>query len=451
VILNKYNLREEVAMNRQFRAEDFTRRKFIKLLVGGATATGILPRLGFGEPKASLKALSKTAAELPGTQASDEKFWELIKEYFPIRTGLIMMNAANLCPSPWVVQQLIFKYSQDIDSDPSFHNRAKFGEMKEEGRKAVAQYLGADPDEIAITRNTTEGNNIVVAGLPFKKGDEVLIWDENHPTANVAWDVRAERYGFSVKKVKTPTQPKNKAELLETFKNALTSRTRIIAFSHISNFSGLALPAKELCRMAQEHGILSLVDGAQTFGAISINVHDMGCDFYSGSAHKWLCGPKEVGILYVRKERVGDLWPLMIGDGWEEEVKGNARKFEAQGQRDDARVAVLGKTIEFHNAIGKERIEARIRALATAMKNEVQKKISAAKLVTPIESELSGGIVVLAVPGMEKMDSNTVLETLYQKYNIACNVLPLGIRLSPHIYNTMKEVEWVVAALRDFA
>jgi isopenicillin-N epimerase len=437
-------------MNKQFRGEDFSRRKFMKLLVGSVTVSSIMPHLSFAEGQASLKALGETAAELSGFQETDEKFWELVKEYFPLRKGLIMMNAANLCPSPWVVQQSVFQYSQDIDADPSFHNRAKFIKMKEEARKAIAQYLNADPDEIAITRNTTEGNNIVVAGLSFKKGDEVLIWDENHPTANVAWEVRAERYGFNVKKVSTPRHPRNKDELLETFKKALTGRTRILAFSHISNYSGVAMPAQELCQMAQEHGILSLVDGAQTFGAISLSLHDMGCDFYTGSAHKWLCGPKEVGILYVRKKRVGELWPLMVGDGWEEEVKGNARKFEAQGQRDDARVAGLGKTIEFHNAIGKERIEARIRALATAMKDEVQKKISVAKLVTPIEPELSGGIVVLSVPGIERMDSGTVLETLYQKYNISCNVLPLGIRMSPHIYNTMKEVEWVVAALRDF-
>ena len=427
-----------------------SRRTFVKRLLGGTAATALWPALNFGEGAPSPRPGRAIPPGLVGAQAGDEKYWELVKGHFPLRKGLIMMNAANLCPSPYVVRQLVIEYMQDIDADPSFPNRSKYDDLKEEARAAVAGYLGADPDEIAITRNTTEGNSTVISGLTFKKGDEVVIWDENHPTANIAWDVRAERLGFTVKKVTTPPHPKNAAELLESFRAVLTDRTKVLAFSHLSNLTGVALPAKELCRVARERGILTLVDGAQTFGSFSLDLHDLGCDFFTGSAHKWLCGPKEVGILYVRKERIGELWPLTVGDGWEETSKRGARKFETLGQREDGRVAALGKAIEFHNAIGKERIESRARSLAAALKKETRERVAGAEIVTPLDSGLSGGIVVFSFPKMADQDPGAVLENLYYKHNLGCNVLPWGIRLSPHIYNLMDEVDKVVEAVKNF-
>jgi len=422
------------------------RRQFIKRLIGGAAATAVFPSLGFAKGKSSFELLKETANKIQLSQTGDEKFWNIVRENFMIRKGLIMMNAANLCPSPYPVQQFVFKYTRDIDRDASFANRSKFNQMKENARTALAGYVGADPDEIAITRNTSEGNNIVIGGLVFKAGDEVVIWDENHPTANVAWDVRAERYGFTVKRVKTPEPPLTEKKLLKAFTDALTGRTKIVAFSHVSNVSGIALPVKELCRICRERGILTLVDGAQTFGSHALNLHDMGCDFYTGSSHKWFIGPKEVGILYVRKEKTEELWPLMVGVGWNKEAMGNARKFETQGQRDDARVCAMGRTVEFHNTIGRERVEARVRELATEIKNEVKRKIPGATIVTPFEPELSGGVVIFTVPGM---NSSTALNTLYKKYEIGCAVMGGGIRLSPHIYNTMDEVEKAVDAAKN--
>jgi isopenicillin-N epimerase len=427
------------------------RRHFIQQLIGGAAAVSFLPSLALADGKPALGVSREPFVQLPRDRQGDEKFWNLVKEHFMIRKDLIMMNSANMSPSPLVVQQHIFKYIRDLDADASYPNRVKFDDMKEKSREAVAQYLGAHPDEIAITRNTTEGNALIIAGLTFKPSDEVVIWDENHPTLNIAWDVRAERYGFSVKRVKVPPKPKNSGELFDVFKNALNRNTRIIAFSHVSNLTGIALPAKELCHLARERGILSFADGAQTFGLHQIDLHDMGCDFYTGSAHKWLCGPKEVGILYVRKERIDGLWPLIVGDGWEETEKSTARKFETQGQRDDARVSALGKTLEFHNLIGKEHIEARVRSLAAALKSEIQKKISVSEFVTPFEPELSSGIVVFSTPQVRGKDGWEAIETLYQKHGIGCAVFPEGIRLSPNIYNTMEEVEKAVAEIKNFS
>ena len=423
------------------------RRKFIKRLLGGAAVTAVLPYIGCSKNKDSFEPLAEAAGKLSKDDPGDERFWKIVKEQFPVRKNLIIMNTANLSPSPYPVQELVFELTRDEDADASFTNREKFNDLRELARKGLAEYLGASPDEIVITRNTSEGNNMVISGLILERGDEVVIWNQNHPTANIAWDVRAERYGFSVKRVKTPPIPESNEDFVKPFRDALTKRTRVLAFSHVSNISGVALPAKELCQMARDNGILTLVDGAQTFGAHVINLNDMGCDFYTGSAHKWFCGPKEVGILYVRTDRIAGMYPSIVGAGWENSLKNGARKFEALGQRDDARVASMGKTVEFHNTIGKNRIEARMRTLANVMKSELKRKIRNIKFHTPIKPEFSGGIVVFTAPGI---DLSEALNTLYHKHNIGCTVMSgdfAGIRLSPHIYNSMLEVDKVAIAV----
>jgi selenocysteine lyase/cysteine desulfurase len=210
----------------------------------------------------------------------------------------------------------------------------------------------------------------------------------------------------------------------------------------------MALPVKELCRLARRRGILTLIDGAQSFGALKVNLHDIGCDFYTGSAHKWLVGPKESGVLYVRKERIEQLWPSVVGSGWEEALKKGAQKFETLGQRDDATIAATGKAVEFLNTIGMEQVESRIRELALALKTKVQ-TISKAKLYTPLEPQLSAGVVVF---GLKDIDPQPVYQKLYKQYHVRCAAMGgafTGVRFCPHIYNLMDEVDRVVAAVKE--
>jgi len=211
--------------------------------------------------------------------------------------------------------------------------------------------------------------------------------------------------------------------------------------------SGVALPAGRLCGLARDRGVLTLVDGAQTCGAEALDLHDMGCDFYTGSAHKWPMGPKETGVLYVRRERQEDLWPLIVGIGWGESDAGS--KYEALGQRDDARVSAVKEMVEFHEMIGKDRVEERIRALASELKRTIAARLPGTRFHTPISEALSLGVVVFAPPGV---DLGTAMRVLYEEHSIGCAVMRgdfAGIRLSPHIYNTMEEVERVVGAIAD--
>ena len=421
-----------------------SRRQFLKGLLGTAVATTMLPKAGLAGTSTYRHMLSDAAAALPSSAEGDEAFWELVKDQFPLRPGLMLMNAANLCPAPYPVIEAVFGLTRDIDEDASFQNRDKFGVMAETAKEALAAYLGAEPEEVVITRNTSEGNNIVINGLTLNPGDEVLLWEENHPSNNLAWDVRADRAGFNVKKVATPIDPQDEDALVLPFTRAITSKTRVLAFSHVSNVTGVALPTEALCSKAASLGIPTLIDGAQTFGAHQLDLHEINCDFFTGSAHKWFMGPKEAGVLYVRKDRIDMLWPSIVSVGWENNPQHASRKLGVLGQRDDARVAAMEEAVAFHNMIGKERVEKRIRSLSAALKDRLRQRLPDTRFLTPLTPALSGGVVVFTSPLIT--DNNEAFATLYRDYHIGCAAMSGGFRLCPHIYNTMVEIDKVVDA-----
>lgn len=418
---------------------DQDRRRFLAQFLGGAAATLAAPSL--------LRAQSGLPSGV-SPASDDERYWHRVREQFPLNRGLTLMNAANLCPSPYPVQDAVFRYTRDVDGDASFQNRGKFGPLKEEAREALARSVGASPREIAITRNTSEGNNSVVNGLDLGPGDEVVIWDQNHPTNNISWDVRAKRWGFTVRRVSTPFGEEATPEsLMAPFLEALTSRTRVLAFSHVSNVSGTALPAAELCQVARGRGILTLVDGAQTFGALKLDLQAMGCDFFTASSHKWFVGPKEAGLMYVREESQNRLWPSDVGVGWEGAELSGAQKFENMGQRDDAAVVTMATAAAFREAIGASAIEARVRALAGAVREGLRERISGVRFFTPLEEGMSAGVVVFEIPGK---DHDAIFQGVYETHRLACAGMHgdfVGIRLSPHIYNTIDQVELAMEAV----
>lgn len=376
----------------------------------------------------------------------DETFWEGIKKQFAYGDKLIMMNAANLCPSPSVVNDRVIEFTKAMGKDVSFQYRTRFAELRKKSIEQLAQFVSADATEIGITRNTSEANCSVVHGLDLKPGDEVVLWEQNHPSNKEAWMSQAKRTGFSIVKVAVPAQPASVNELIEPFVKAITPNTKLISFSHISNLSGIALPATEICQMAKAKGIMTLVDGAQSLGAVSLNLHNMGCTFYTASTHKWLMGPFENGIIYVNKESISSIWPNIIGAGWKES-KTVDENLCVLGQRNEPSPAAIPETIDFHKRIGTENIQKRIVQLNTYLKKRIQELIPKATFVTPLSPELSAGIVIVNLPGKEIRE---VSDKLYHTYGVA--VAPAGgIRLSPHIYNTMSDIDYVVKSMAAIA
>lgn len=413
-----------------------SRRDFARYLAFGGSV--LLPK--------SLRAWPAPLEQTP--ERPDERFWLSVRGQFLMPADLGVLNAANLCPSSAPVLEAMYRSTKDMDGDPSFDNRQKMSAGKEETRRLVARFLRVTPEEIVLTRNTSEANNMVSSGLDLKAGDEVVIFADNHPSNNAAWTQKAARFGYTVTTISQPNPHPGPDYYVEAAQKALTSRTRILAFTHHTSTVGDVLPAKELCRLARERDVMTMVDGACTVGLLDLDLSDMQPDFYSGSAHKWPCGPKEVGALYVNARAQTRIQPSIIS-AYPGAV-GIARTLEAMGQRDEPAIIGFGEAINFQTMIGRKAIEERSRSLGQALMAGLR-RIDGVQMWTHPDPSRSGAVVSFR-PG--PLDIPRLAAALYRNDRIGCatrggNDRP-GIRFSPHIYNTMAEVDRAVAAIAKY-
>jgi selenocysteine lyase/cysteine desulfurase len=415
-----------------------SRRDFARLLALGGAAPFLPAGVAWPRP-----------ATLPPTpEAPDERFWQSVRDQFVMPADLAMMNAANLCPSSAPVLETMYRNTKDMDRDPSFDNRVKMGQGRETVRGLLAGFLRVTPEEIVITRNTSESNNLVSSGLDLKAGDEVVIFADNHPSNNTAWKEKAKRFGFTVKAIPDVNPHPGFDYYIEAATKAITPQTRVLAFTHLTSTVGDLFPAKALCRMARERGVLTLVDGAQTFGLMDVDLSDVQPDFYSGSAHKWACGPKENGVLYIDKRVHSKIWASIYSayPG----ASGISKTFESFGQRDEPAMIAFGEALNFQTKIGRPAIEARARELTRALM-EGLRKIEGVKIWTSPDPARSVGIVSFQPAGLDVRKLSTAL---YQKDRIGCATRGgqdrPGIRLSPHFYNTHAEIDRALAAVKTY-
>ena len=381
----------------------------------------------------------------PTPAKPDERFWADVKAQFLVPADVGVMNAANLCPTSAPVVEAVMN-SRDLDHDMSPANRVRMHDGREETRKTLADFLRVLPEEIVITRNTSESNNIVSSGLDLKAGDEVLLFADNHPSNLRAWQEKAKRFGWSVRVLEQPNPHPGADYFIEAFSKAMTPRVRLLAFTHLTSTVGDLLPARELCRAARERGVLSLVDGAQSFGLMDIDLSEIQPDFYSGSAHKWMCGPKEAGVLYVRRDVHARLSASVIS-AYPGAV-GISKVVEGMGQRDDTAILGFAEALRFQTSLGRRAIEARSRELAQALIRGLR-DIRGVRLWTSLEPERSHSVVSFAVGSL---DPQKLQQSLYEKDRIVCATRGgsdrPGIRLSPHLYNTQAEVERALTGVR---
>jgi selenocysteine lyase/cysteine desulfurase len=346
------------------------------------------------------------------------------------------------------VLEALYRSTKDIDGDPSFDNRQKMSGGKENTRRLVASFLRVTPEEIVLTRNTSEANNIVSSGLDLAAGDSVIVFADNHPSNNEAWKQKAARFGYTVTTIRQPNPHPGPEYYIDAVTKAITQQTRVIAFTHHTSTVGDVLPARELCRIAREHGVMTLVDGACTLGMLDVDLSDIQPDFYTGSSHKWPCGPKEVGVLYINARVHEPIRPSIIS-AYPGAV-GIARTMEAMGQRDEPAIIGFGEALEFQNTIGRKAIEARSRSLGQALIAGLR-RIDGVQMWTHPDPALSGAVVSFR-PGT--LDVSKLSAALYRNDRIGCATRGgsdrPGLRFSPHIYNTMAEVDRSVAAIAKY-
>jgi selenocysteine lyase/cysteine desulfurase len=419
-------------------ASSMNRRDFARLFAAGGSAALLgHPRFAAAQPtRLSLSQLRPGAVD-----------WEAVRAQFTIPAEVSVLNAANLCPAPRAVLDDVAAHTARLDSEPFPSYRSEILSAKETTRDRIAAHLRVSPEEILITRNTSEANNWVSTGLDLGPGDEVLIFSDNHPSNNQAWKAKGERFGYTVVEVPHVDPHPGAEYYLEAFEAAITPRTRVMSFMQHTNTSGDVFAGKELCAMAREHGVLTLVDGAQSFGLFDVDLSDWQPDFFSGSAHKWPCGPKEAGVLFVNR-RVHDRFHPSVYSAYTG-GRGLSRTHEGLGQRDTPTLHAFGEHVSFLSTIGQAEIEARSRELATMLVEELR-ALDGVHMWTPAQAERRGAVVTFR-PG--ELDPRRVLSALEEDGIVAAarggSDRP-GIRFSPHFYNSVRDVERAVEAIRGY-
>src|SRR5438874_2205886 len=332
-----------------------------------------------GLPRSLWAQLSAAPTQLPDRalyDSNEDAYWREIRKQFLIPPDEIYLNNGTVGSSPAPVLRAILEGYETCEklneADPEDYPIWGYAAWNE-FRDPLAAFVGCTRDEIALLRNATEANSYIANGIDLKPGDEVVITDQEHPGGEHPWDLRAKRYGIVVKKVVLPKPVENPAQVLNLFNDAITPRTRVFFFSHITTFSGVVLPAKELCALARSKGILSAVDGAHVPGMMRLNLQDLGCDMYSSSPHKWLQAPKGSGFLYVRDEVIDQLWNTIATEGWDDK-KIRAERFQRIGSSNVPALWGLRASIKLANDIGMERIERRHRQLADYMLEQMKQR-----------------------------------------------------------------------------
>jgi selenocysteine lyase/cysteine desulfurase len=421
-----------------------SRREFARfILAGSALSLAALDELNAG----IYQKITSLNQKYLDDEAPDGPFWEGIRELFDFEDRFIMMNNGTLGPMPKVVFNALTRYFRVQVSNP-FDSYNHLPTFREAVRAKLAAFVNASPDEIALTSNTTEGLNFVINGLDLKDGDEVLTSNFEHPGHLGPWKLKEKRTGVKVRQVDLSITPKSVDEIVGTFAAAITPKTRMISVGHTVFITGLMAPLRELSKLAHDKGLLIMADSAHGIGMLDLDMKALGIDFFASSPYKWLGAPTGIGLLYVRKEACDKVWPTVVSSGWETVTR--AAKLDPSGQRSDAMLFALDEALNFNNRIGKSRIERRIKALSSRLKQELA-KIPGAKVHTPTDPYLSAGLTAFSMSGVEP---EKLVDYLREKYNLVIRTMgskeagTYGVRVSTPIYVSTKEVGMVVDGVR---
>lgn len=422
----------------------FSRRDFLRLGVGTAAfSLGNAHALN----AAVYESVDRLCRSLPDQESPDGAFWEALRKHYLFEDGLIMMNNGTVGPMPEpVFNTLMSSFHVQCAAPCEVYNT--FGTRREEVRAKVARFVGADPGEIVLTRNTTEGMNFVANGLDLSPGDEILMSDMEHPGGIHPWRLKAARQGVTIREVPIGLPPASVEEIVDRFEAAISSKTKVISISHTVYISGLIAPMKELAEMAHRHGILVLADSAHGPGMLHLNLRNSGVDFWAGSPYKWLGAPCGAGILYVRREVQDRLWPTIATSGWDTEP--DARRFETLGQQADPLVFALGEAVDFQMRVGRERIQRRIQSLATRLKEDLA-EIPGVRLHTSMDPYLSAGLTAFSV---KDTDPDAIVNYLRERYNLVVRTIgndergTRGVRVSTHVFVFHEHVDMLLEGVR---
>ena len=423
------------------------RRKFLGQLTKSSASLMMLPFFQTANGQSLLRSIEKKADELPTNTANDEDFWNLINQAYTVSPNLINLNNGGVSPQPKVVQEAVEHFNRLSNQTPSYYMWRILDANKEPLRMKLAEVAGCSPEELAINRNTTEALDTVIFGLRLEKGDEVVLTKQDYPNMINAWKQRAHRDGVVLKWLDFDFPIESKAEIVEKFKNAFTEKTKLVHITHVINWNGQILPAKEIADEAKKKGIEVLVDGAHSFAHFDYKIPDLNCDYFGTSLHKWLCAPFGSGLLYVKKEKISKLYPLFAAPNPESD---NIRKFENLGTRSIAIEQAIGEAVNFHQMIGSKRKEQRLHFLKKYWTDKAL-ELPGVSFGTSLKPGFSCGIALLQIEGHEPQKISRFLFDKYKIHTVALNWENIhGVRITPNVYTRLIDLDRLHTALTKF-
>jgi isopenicillin-N epimerase len=412
------------------------RREFL----GRIAKPAALATVAISNPTLMAKAITKikTAVGNPKDVARDESYWREIQQGYTADRGLINLNNGGVSPSPTVVQNALKRYLDFSNTSPAYSMWRILEPQKETVRRRMARFFNCDTEEIALTRNASEGLQICQNGFDLKKGDEVLTTTQDYGRMISTFKQRECRDGIVMKQFKIPIPAENENEIVKLFEKNITPKTKLILMCHMINITGQILPVKKVVRMARKYNIPVIVDGAHTFAHFDFNLDDLECDYYATSLHKWLSAPFGTGMLYVRKNKIADLWPMQAAG---ECRKDDIRKFEEIGTHPCPNKIAIGDALTFHQGIGSKNKEARLTYLRDRWAKRLIKN-DRIKLHTSLKPGKSCAIATVQIKGIE---TSAVSKELWDKYKIFVVAINhpefTGCRVTPHVYTTIEEID----------
>ncbi len=397
-------------------------------------------------------ASRSVAGRSPEDVAMDEFYWREVQLGFKLDRTLINLNNGFTCPAPRVVIESAFRYMDMINMLPNYYQGMVAGNV-ETIRRRMANEFGCAPEEMALTRGASEALQIAINGIDLQAGDEVVTTEQDYPRMLTTWDQRMRRQGIKVTRLQFPV-PATQDHLYNLFEKAITPKTKVFHFCHITNLTAQLFPVQRISRLARSKGIVTIVDGAHALGHFPFKLSDLECDAYGVSLHKWLLAPIGNGCLYVRREMIPKFWPLQAAP---EQQDTDIRKFEAIGTHPWAIRAALGEALAYHQAIGAERKAARLRYLTLRWANALKKYPRVKVLSDLSEPAQTWGVAAVTIEGI---DVRSLARFLRTKYRIIAVPLVGGappnqvfdyqaLRVSPNIYTTLEEIDTFVEAMED--
>lgn len=425
-----------------------SRKKFLQHT---AVATASLSILEWIQPAqaAELKQhLQKVSALDPAAVAGDEDFWNYIREQYTVSPNIINLNNGGVSPQPKPVQDAHIRFYQYCNEAPSYYMWRILDQQREPLREKIAQMAGCSAEEIAINRNTTEGLNTIIFGLNLKAGDEVVLSKYDYPNMMNAWKQREKREGIKLNWVDLDAPEENDDTIVKKYEAAITANTKIVHITHMLNWTGQILPARKIADMAHRKGCEVIVDGAHTFAHLDYKIPDLDCDYYATSLHKWLCAPFGTGFMYIKKEKIKNVWALLSAPVPDAD---NIGKFEAIGTRSFAAEMAIGNALDFQWMVGMKRKEERLRFLKNYWCRTAV-KIPKFKLYTSLKDNYSCAIATFNIEGWEAGD---VANQLFEKKKIHTSGINHeqvhGVRVTPHVYTSLRDLDRLLEGIKEIA